>query len=921
MFGGKGLFGDKKEKEKIKIEPIASPDSPDSPGDYHSSNESVPGAQSGHLAPGKIYPDLKSQKMIQLQELWNELKGSDKSSFLERNKIPTAPPLSYQTELEQELTDLEEDEQVINEELDELRDLKEVDDDQYGALAERRNHSEKTLKLLEEKSNLIKVARKKQENALNIERQLRLKELREGRLKNTSQDDLADIIGGLVRKEVAKLALNAKASKMRENLQEDEEEIYQNIPRRKKSEKNEPIYAKLLKPKIGLSSMTKEERSALNINDNLMGLDSDHDFNRKDDFPSLQTKEKKRVMIAADNDSTPERDTKFHPPDQGDNQSLISFGGSSVFDQNPVSYLIYKLNKIHKKAENVIFQHSSEQKLLEMISKELTSSLEKYEEEGRKLKSVSPTEQEEIEQLLKNLEEDQFKAVLSLSKISQKNENKKNAARPSFPVFDGSPLSFLNWQHEIDCAMEHLEDPQKRSTYKKCISGVNKDFILTHLTNCTTYDKMKSAMFNMFGHVDSLLPKLISEMRDLPSTPSNSFDENKNINEILAFMRWLESHNKESVFSSDLIISARKKLRQFTQDLYYQHRCRTFTDFKLYLENLQENNFERLQSEEGKKGLPGVGAKVAGFQPRRPCLLCSQDHRESNCHMIKSLTSDSQVKDLLRKNNLCFICLEKFGKNHNCSKTWRNKAGHIQQKSCQKCKNGLNYFVCPHVRGPRQNTPVTGQGSGAGASGGQSSVAGASGGQGSLPSASSGTQVYSNAKACSMDQNIVKVFFTKIIVNGTQFGKTQCCSQIVKVVSRNGAVVDIHVLWDRGAEHSVCSLELQEFFWDAPPLNFSLSQVSTCQEVRGKLATLRLLTNDGNTLNIQALAQPLTARHVESKCLPVPQTWQKLHSLPENYTGPSGAYTLILGQDVNDIFPIEIDRYDKLSALSTQSFG
>ena len=697
-------------------------------------------------------------------------------------------------------------------------------------------------------------------------------------------------------------------TKMRENLVEDEEEIYQNIPPTKKGE---TIYAKLLKPKSSLSSMTKEERSALNINDDLLGYDSD--FNRKDDFPSLQTKGKKRVMIAPDNDPTPERDTKHHPPDQGDNQSLISFGGSSVFDQNPVSYLIYKLNKIHKKAENVIFQHSSEQKLLEMISKELSSSLEKYEEEGRKLKSVSPAEQEEIETLLNSLEEDQFKAGLSLSKISQKNENKKNAARPSFPVFDGSPLSFLNWQHEIDCAMEHLEDPQKRSTYKKCISGVNKDFILTHLTNCTTYEKMKSAMFNMFGHVDSLLPKLISEMRDLPSTPSNSYDENKNINSILAFMRWLESHNKESVFSSDLIISARKKLRQFTQDLYYQHKCTTFTDFKLYLENLQENNFERLQSEEGKKGLPGVGAKVAGLQPRRPCLLCSQDHRESNCHMIKSLTSDSQVKDLLRKNNLCFICLEKFGKNHNCSKTWRNKAGHIQQKSCQKCKNGLNYFVCPHVRGPRQNTPVTGQGPGAGASGGQSSVGGASGGQGSLPSASSGTQVYSNAKACSMDQNIVKIFFTKIIVNGTQFGKTQCCSQIVKVVSRNGAMVDIHVLWDRGAEHSVCSLELQEFFWDAPPLNFSLSQVSTCQEVRGKLATLCLLTNDGNTLNIQALAQPLTARHVESKCLPVPETWQKLHSLPENYIGPSGAYTLILGQDVNDIFPVEIDRYDKLS--------
>ena len=159
----------------------------------------------------------------------------------------------------------EENQKILDEEIEELRDLKDVDDDQFGALNERRNHIGKTLKLLEEKRNLTKVAQKRTENALDLEKQLRLKELREGRLRSTSEDDLADIIGTLVRKEVAKLALASKASQMRRTSDSPDEAGDEREVRK------EPTYAELLKRKDhknNLASMPRQERESLNINAN-----------------------------------------------------------------------------------------------------------------------------------------------------------------------------------------------------------------------------------------------------------------------------------------------------------------------------------------------------------------------------------------------------------------------------------------------------------------------------------------------------------------------------------------------------------------------------------------------------------------------------------------------------------------------------
>ena len=236
-------------------------------------------------------------------------------------------------------------------------------------------------------------------------------------------------------------------------------------------------------------------------------------------------------------------------------------------------------------------------------------------------------------------------------------------------------------------------------------------------------------------------------------------------------------------------------------------------------------------------------------------------------------------------------------------------------KTCQTCKNNLNYFACQsvnHVHGggtrPRHPAvPVPG--------GGQD------GHSHTLPSVIPGSQVTTNVKTCmskpAADQNIAHVYLNRICVNGTLIGRNRCCTQIVKLVAPNGAIVEIHVLWDRGAEHSVCSLDLVDFFWDSIPLYFKVNEVSAGKNVEGKLATLCLLGNDGKRFNIQALATNLNTSRVESESFPVPSSWQNLYSLPADYVTSSGAYTLIIGQDLNNIFPVEIDRFNKLSLFKS----
>ena len=578
-----------------------------------------------------------------LQDLWNSLDHDARMSFLEDNGIRTAPPapLSYEAELRSEQSDLDEDRELLNEEMKEIDDLKGINDDEFALLEERKLMSNRNSALIEEKRKANDKARALNKNALDLEAQRKFRELKKGRMKNTTDDDLQDLIQRAVRREVAKLALNAKSAQMREGDASSNAAPASPpsaaVPPANAADPSQPTYAELMKKK---KRNLKQPSDLIDFNTN---SETDDEVRREDEFPPLLTGTKKKTNVRFDT-------TTKGSPDDVETQSLVSVG-SSLFESNPVSVLLYKLKKRHKSALKTMRDFPDQIKVLEMERDQITRVLHTYEREVRELQSVGPAEREELSNYSELLEEDQLQIVLLLSKIHQSIEDKKNNPRPTFPKFNGTYTDYNNFQKEIDAAMTHLDDPQKKTVYKNAVTqGINKDEISMLLSNCDTYLEMKEQMFSKFGHFDSVLPAQLDIISDLPSSPATMAVESQNVGVMLSFMRWLQSNEKTSVFTTATMVTCRKKLRSFTQDLYRPGQCKNFHEFKQYLKDIQNANFERLNGQGGSGGGGSGGTGGGGGGKGKP-VPTTRTHANASHH-------NNKVKS-------CYIC----GGDHYASKT------------------------------------------------------------------------------------------------------------------------------------------------------------------------------------------------------------------------------------------------------------
>ena len=430
----------------------------------------VQGGAHGGARPRDGNPHHGGDSIFNLQKMWDTLSAEDKQFFIERNRIPNAPPkpLSYEAELKSEQSDLEEDMQLIEEEEREINDQIDVNHQELNLLSEQKSMSKRRTALIEERKKAIEKARIRNKNALDLETQRKFRELRKGKMKESTEDDLQDLIGNLVRKELAKLALNSKAAKMREGAREEDPLPSASIPG-----PSQTLYADLMR-----------NRNSPNLID-LQTQSEEDNPGRQDDFPSLPDNRRKKKKVQIATGSGPNLD-------DFESQSLVSVG-SSLFESNPVSVLLFKLKKRHKSAVKAMREYPDQIKVLELEKDGITRLLQAYEAEVGKLENVGPAERDELTNLADQLEEDQLQIVLLLSKIHKSIEDKKNNARPVFPKFTGTYTDFNNFQKEIDAAMTHLEDAQKKTAYKNAaIQGINKEEITMLLANCETYSDMKN---------------------------------------------------------------------------------------------------------------------------------------------------------------------------------------------------------------------------------------------------------------------------------------------------------------------------------------------------------------------------------------------------------------------------------------------
>ena len=875
------------------------PSLPPRPGEPQGSGQAGPGGPGRDQTRG-AQPVQSNQSMFNLQQMWDILSDEDKKVFIDQNHIPTVPPapLSYEAELRSEQSDLEEDMALLEEEIQEIDDQITVNHDEFNLLAEQKDMSKRRTALIGEKRKAIEKARARNKNALDLETQRRFRELRRGKMKDTAEDELRDLVGSLVRKEVAKLALNSKAAKMREETEEETRRT--SIPG-----PNQTVYADLLRNHrtpnlIDFKSQSEED-----------------DPGGQDDFPSLTGARRKKKGVRI---SEPD-----HVQDDLDTQSLVSVG-TSLFDSNPVSALLFKLKKRHKSAKKAMRDYPDQIKVLELEKDGITRLLQSYEISVSKLENVGPAERDELTTSADQLEEDQLQLVLLLSKIHKSIEDKKNNPRPVFPKFTGTYTDFNNFQKEIDAAMMHLEDSQKKTVYKNAaIQGINKEEIMMLLANCDSYQDMKSQMYSKFGHFDSVLPAQLDIIRDLPETPGSIAQENTNIGVILSFLRWLQSHDRTSIFTSANMVTCRKKLRSFSQDLYSPGQCKTFNEFKVYLEGLQGKNFERLNGGQVGQGHGGGGGQSGGqggknkphntrtnaafSRPEgkvRSCWICGGSHFASlkSCPSLLGAQTVEAVKDILAKKKVCFVCLQAYSATHKneCKTEAFDKAKNkYVSKVCGLCASNLNKYVCPCKSGSphkAQYSPAVPQ---------------PGGGVHPPPVTPSSLQPAKPQAGTGSRSNVTSVYNSRIELNGAVLGRSQCCVQMIRLLSPNNDILEILGLWDTGCETTVCSKELCNYFWKSSQVTYTFSQCTSSETVVGAVADLQILTNDNQIHSIQALAQDLNSQVIDAKVFDIPSNWQQSHRLPEQVLTAGGAYMIIFGRDLNKIFPVEIDRHENLS--------
>ena len=770
----------------------------------------------------------------------------DPALYAPQTGPPPPPALSYEAELEQLNQDLEDEEALVNQEISVIEQMKADAQRQFTLLEDRQGAHLETLKLLQRKRNQLQKSHRYNENALNLESFHRLNELQTGELRDKGPADLADIIAREVRKELSNQAIKQKARR------------------------EQP-------PKADVKTLNKESTS----------------FGPRPNAPDISNETE--YFSAKDNLET----TQMSPEN--------SLAPSSVYD-SPYSFWSHKLTRLKSFSEGVIKNNSSHEKVLELTSNKITDTIENFESVVMKLQ-LAPAEKEEFQALTEELELSNVKIVELMSKIISDHREKQFAPKAGFPQFNGNALEYLSFQSEIDEAMKHLSDRNKMSTYRKAIIGSQKTEILEHISNVESYEAMYKAMFSKFGDYASLLPAELDKVRNLPQVGDKAFkDENSNIGHVLAFMRWLIFHKKKQVFSQDLMISVRSKLRFTNQERMYEKEIMDFDDLKTFLEKIQSHNFQRLNFAPPKpvkdvkpqqnQVTSGIRSATVSKVGNPTCLLCNTGHFTSDCGTMKAATSNEQVLQVLNKSNICPICIVHNNAAHKgkCKTEYFNKRLRCNVSKLCQCGSGLNSRVCRCPRIQSNATPA-------------SAVATPN----VTPTAPTTSAPTSGARvAQSVPGPSTAVRYASITINGTMLGQSSCASQVLKLLAPNGTICYVLVLWDDGAENTIISKSLKDFFWSTQPATYTFNQCTTRESITGEVATIQVVQPNGN-LNIQGLTQDLSMSYVSSKNISIPEIWQQKYNLSHVAQNPGGVYAIIFGRDLNRIRPIEIERHDNLS--------
>ena len=601
-----------------------------------------------------------------------------------------------------------------------------------------------------------------------------------------------------------------------------------------------------------------------------------------------------------DDDDDKDDDKAGRKMKQKQNKDTASSVASSMFG-DLADKIVGKLMDITAYVKTNLEAHSEKKIILEALKAKINETLTYVQKKCDKANDgeIDNEQQETITDLISDLRTLETEVILKLNIIDEIRVQKSYQPKQVYPIFSGIPSSFLTWSQEIDEMTKNMPDSQRITIYKKQIQGKKRDEILKLIDTETDYDEVKRLMGAKFGNLDTLLPSLEAEIRNLRAA-NNANDETENIYQMLNFFKILTAHGKLSECSIGMLNTMKNKLRKFRTEYLdinfpaspklFQERIEEFLNAN-FRNALIDGNHENKSGSGGASGNPPYKGRASGYgystktnktNFEKFCTVCkSSEHETFGCSQLKN-KSLNELKDILKKSRSCFTCLKPYNSSHDKSKCERYYSKKYQKYINRNCKNcNINRGICPCSK---------------------SRVDGGSLSNNTQQPTTPPPTTASNSVRSSQQYSEI------CLNNGSGIGTALTPCQVVTVV-RGNQKKRIVVSFDNNSQNCIIDTSLKEFLFDVKETYFGLETVTNRELKHGSVGRILLEANN-KQIEIGGIVQSINMKSIRQHKVLVPQKWQNEYNLKDIETTCSGKLSLIIGSDCLQWFPKSLDTFE-----------
>ena len=131
--------------------------------------------------------------------------------------------------------------------------------------------------------------------------------------------------------------------------------------------------------------------------------------------------------------------------------------------------------------------------------------------------------------------------------------------------------------------------------------------------------------------------------------------------------------------------------------------------------------------------------------------------------------------------------------------------------------------------------------------------------------------------------------------------------ELVSIQTSNGNTSKVMVVYDGGSQSTFRYKEISPYFLKKQALNYQLETLHGITVEKGQQDTIQVIGRNGTFFYIEGLIRELSMEREETNEIPIPHKWVEKFGLPEIWKVTQGLRVVVLGQDMAQYFPREID--------------